>query len=239
MSSLVLDIETIGEKYDELDESTQESLTRWIKRESYNDEEYEVALKDLKEGLGFSPLTGRIVAIGIFDPEREKGAVYFDAPGETIQEFEENGYKFKSLDEASMLRQFWQLATKYQDFVTFNGRCFDIPFLMIRSAVNGIRPTRNLMATRYLNSSYSAFEGVRHIDLQDQLSFYGAVRRKGSLHLWCRAFNIESPKTNGVTGDDVQELYTAKKYLDIARYNALDVTATAELYTTWQKYLQF
>ena len=76
--SLVFDIETIGANFDDFDEPTQNSLTRWIKREAGEDEgKYNVMLKDLKEGLGFSPLTGEIVAIGVYDTLVQKGVVYF------------------------------------------------------------------------------------------------------------------------------------------------------------------
>ena len=49
--ALVFDIETIGEDFDTLDEETQGSLTRWIKKESTSEAEYEASLSDLKEGL--------------------------------------------------------------------------------------------------------------------------------------------------------------------------------------------
>ena len=42
--TLILDIETVGEDYDSLDKATQESLTRWIKKESASEEEYKIAL---------------------------------------------------------------------------------------------------------------------------------------------------------------------------------------------------
>ena len=67
----------------------------------------------------------------------------------------------------------------------------------------------------------------------DQLTFYGAARFRKSLHLFCRAFGIESPKASGTTGDDVATLYKEGKYLDIARYNAGDLRATAALYKRW------
>ena len=75
MSKLILDIETIGEDFDSLDKTTQEVLTRWIKKDAGNKEEYKTLLADLKSGLGFSPLTGEIVAIGILDYEKDKGVV--------------------------------------------------------------------------------------------------------------------------------------------------------------------
>ena len=70
MPTLIFDIETVGEDFSALDETTKESLTRWIRRESNDDEAYQVALRDLEDGLGFSPLTGQIVAIGVLDAER-------------------------------------------------------------------------------------------------------------------------------------------------------------------------
>ena len=82
MGKLVFDIETIGENFDALDETTQDVLTRWTKKESANDKKYKVALDDLKKELGFSPLTGEIAAIGVLDVEKNQGAVYFQAPGE-------------------------------------------------------------------------------------------------------------------------------------------------------------
>ncbi len=235
-NKLVLDIETIGEDFDALDHATRENLTRWIKKSSDNDEEYKLALEDLKNGLGFSPLTGEIVAIGLLDYYKNEGAVYYQAPGQKNEEVKEDGVSLKQMTEEEMLRKFWELAERYQVFITFNGRAFDMPFLMIRSAIRGIRPTKDLMRGRYL---YQNNPEALHIDLAEQLSFYGAVRRKGSLHLWSRAFGIPSPKSGGVTGDDVGPLFKQGRFLDIARYNIGDIRATRELYEKWEQYLSF
>ncbi len=233
MSTLIFDIETIGEDYDALDATTQKMLTRWLKRESYDQEEYEQALLDIKNGLGFSPLTGEIVAIGVLDMEKNKGAVYYQALGQASVDEEVDGITFKQKTEGEMLESFWQGVKNYQHFVTFNGRSFDVPYLMVRSAVHKIKPTKNLLANRYLN--YQAGD-AKHVDLLDQLSFYGAVKRKGSLHLWSRAFGIKSPKADGVDGDDVAKLFRAKKFLDIAKYNVGDLRATKELFEYWKEY---
>jgi len=236
MSKLIFDIETVGENFDELDETTKETLTKWIKKESKSEDEYKKELQELKEGLGFSPLTGEVVAIGVLDCEKNKGAVYFQAPGEKIEETEENGIKFKQVSEEEMLDNFWTVAKSYQEFISFNGRAFDVPFLMVRSAIRGVRPSKDLMSNRYLNSQkYDS----KHIDLLDQLSFYGAVWKKGNLHLWSRAFGIESPKAQGITGEDVGKLFKEKKFLDIAKYNTGDLFATKQLYEYWEKFLKF
>jgi len=231
-----MDIETIGENFDEMDKTTQETLTRWIKRESKNEEEYEVALKDLKDGLGFSPWTGEIVALGVMDCATEKAVVCFQASQKDYGTFEENGVTYKQMSEKAMLENFWRGVEKYDELITFNGRGFDVPYIMIRSAVHEIRPSKDFMRGRYVSQHAP---GARHIDLQDQIIFYGAVRRRPSLHLCCRTLGIKSPKEDGVTGDDVAQLYAEKKYKDIARYNVRDLVATKELYDYWHEYLQF
>ena len=236
MPKLIFDIETIGEDYNLLDKTTQEVLTRWIKKESTNEEEYRVAFEDMKNDLGFSPLTGEIVAIGVLDGEKDEGAVYFQASDKKIEDSEEDGIKIKTMSEKEMIEKFWDLTKRYDEFISFNGRGFDVPFLMARSAIHGIRPSKDLMSNRYL---YSQKFDAKHVDLLDQLTFYGAVRKKGNLHLWSRAFGIKSPKSEGVTGDDVARLYKEKKFLDIAKYNVGDLRATKKLYEYWDKYMRF
>jgi len=235
MPKLIFDIETIGENFDELDSATRDVLTKWIKKDSESEEEYVKALEELKSGLGFSPLTGQIVAIGVLDYDKNQGVVYFQAPEENLKEFQEENITFKPCSEKEMLENFWKGAEKYNEFITFNGRSFDAPFLAVRSAVHKIKASKDLMSNRYLSSQKF---GATHIDLFDQLTFYGAVRRKGGLHLWCRAFGITSPKAQGVTGDDVAQLFKEKKYKEIARYNVGDLNATKELYDYWKNYIK-
>lgn len=233
MKKLIFDIETIGKEYETFNELTQENLTRWIK-DSENESQYNIKLQELKNGLGFSPLTGEMIAIGVLDAETDKGAVYFQSPGQEQDSFEEHGVKYEAGTEKEILEKFWNVVTYCNEFISFNGRSFDVPFLMIRSAIHQVTPTKDLMSHRYLNSQRF---GSQHIDLLDQLTFYGAVRRKGSLHLWCNAFGIKSPKSNGITGDLVTELFKNKEYLKIAQYNLGDLHATKELYYYWKKYL--
>lgn len=232
--ALVFDIETVGEAWDSLDEATQENLSYWIRESADDDESYQYEMQKLKEGMGLSPLTGFIVAIGVYDTEKEKGAVYFSAPDAKLAESEESGISYKPMGEREMLVQFWKVAAVCSEFVSFNGRAFDAPFLAIRSMAHGVRPSKDLLSNRYLSSQ----RGCTHIDLMDQLTFYGAARFRKTLHLFCRALGIESPKASGTTGDDVAGLYKNKKYLDIARYNAGDLRATSALYKRWQDFLR-
>ncbi len=238
MSKLIFDIETIGEDFDKLNTTTQDVLTKWIKKESNSEDEYKEALKELKDGLGFSPLTGEIVAIGVLDYEKDKGVVYFQSPKKKGNQkiIKEGNIELKSTTEKEMLEKFWLGARDYKKFISFNGRGFDVSFLMIRSAIHKLKPSKDLMSNRYLGSQkYDA----KHVDLLDQLTFYGASRRKGSLHLWSRAFGIMSPKAQGITGDDVGKLFRAGKFVEIAKYNVGDLIATKELYEYWERYLRF
>lgn len=232
--ALAFDIETVGESWDALDEVTQHNLSWWLRESARTEEEYAYEMKELKEGMGLSPLTGSIVAIGVYDTEREKGAVYFSAPETDFQAIEEGGIKYEPMSEKEMLEQFWKVASVCTEFVSFNGRSFDAPFLAIRSMVHHVAPTKDLLSNRYLSMQ----RGAIHVDLMDQLTFYGAARFRKSLHLFCRALGIQSPKVSGTTGDDVAALYRDGKYLDIARYNAGDLIATAALYRRWKETLQ-
>ncbi len=167
----------------------------------------------------------------MLNPDTDKGAVLYQAPGDLPAPFEEQNIQFVPDTEAGILRRFWEAVKHYDKVVTFNGRGFDAPFLIIRSAVHTIQPTKDLMPNRY--------SGVTHIDLLDQLTFFGSVRRKFSLHMWCNAFGIKSPKEEGVTGHDVKELFEKGHYLDIARYCVGDLHATKELFLIWEKFVRW
>ena len=232
MATLIFDIETVGERWGELDVTTQSTLSRWIDRTARTPEEREMQLQDLKEGLGFSPLTGYIVALGLYDLERRQGCVYYTG-NESDEEIDEGDFTFKQRSEGEMLEEFWDGAQSYDTFVTFNGRIFDVPFVLHRSVTQGVKPTADIMTGRYLTQQ----KEIRHVDLQDQLTFYGAMSRRPNLHLFCRAYGIESPKSHGVGGDDVAELFRQEKFRDIATYNMHDVIATTKLYEKWLAYL--
>ncbi|MBY0538313.1 ribonuclease H-like domain-containing protein [Patescibacteria group bacterium] len=232
MRTLIFDIETVGEVWEDFDEVTQRVLTRWIDRSVKNNEERDLQLKDLREGLGFSPLTGHIVAIGVYDLERSQGAVYYVGNGNEVDD-EVGDFIYKKRTEAEMLQEFWDGAREYDTFVTFNGRSFDIPFINHRSVVHRITPSRELMKYRYLSQQSAPY----HIDLQDELTWYGAMIKRPSLHLFCRAYGITSPKGDGISGDDVAGLFAQKKFREIAQYNTRDVVATKELYELWFKNL--
>ena len=224
---LVFDIETIGVDFESLDKISQEYLLQYAESEEEEEE--------TKERLSFYPLTGETVAIGILNPDTNKGAIYLrNEKGVMSNESLEDGIVIETGDEKQIIEKFWETIKPYNYFITFNGRAFDAPFLMIRSAILGVKPSKNLLSNRYLSSQkYDAI----HVDLLDQLTFYGAVRKKFNLHFWSKAFGIKSPKEEGITGNDVGPLYKEGKLLEIAKYNLGDLKATKELYNKWNQYL--
>lgn len=220
MAKLIFDIETIGVDFDTLDQKSQTYLMDTAR----TSEEAE----EVKNNLSFSPLTGQVIAIGILNPDTDRGAVYFD-PGATQSDIvEEKDAQYIPCTEKEMLKKFWEVMGHYDQFITFNGRSFDCPYLMVRSAVHKIKPTRNLVPYRY---------GDEHIDLFDRLGFFGAVRRTMSLHMWCRALNIKSPKEGDIAGHEVGQAFKDGRSLEIAQYCYGDLVATKQVYEYWNTYI--
>ena len=222
MAKIIFDVETVGQSIESFDQTTQEYLLKYAK----TDEEEQ----SIKDSLSFYPVTAQIVTIGMLELESDKAFVYYQVPNQPPQRLVENSSEFFSVSgEKQLLELFWARIEKYDQFITFNGRSFDCPFIMIRSAINRLKATKNLMPDRYRSSS--------HIDLMEKLTFLGASRKRFSLHMWCQAFGIKSPKDEGITGLDVKNLFHAGRHLDIARYCLRDVIATKELCNYWDKYI--
>ncbi|MBI5474453.1 MAG: ribonuclease H-like domain-containing protein [Ignavibacteriae bacterium] len=222
MNRVVFDIETLGYPLDSFDEKQQEYLLKFSK----TDEERIEAIQK----LALTPLTGHIIAIGMLNPDSHHGKVWFAPEAQESFCSDDGMIEFVSASEKDMLEQFWQAVAHFEQFITFNGRSFDCPFIMLRSAVLGVTPTRNLIPYRYSH--------VEHCDLLEQLTFYNAFR-KFNLDFYCKSFGIKSPKSEGITGLDLGPLYDAGHFREIAEYCIGDVKATAELFFRWQSYLAF
>lgn len=222
MNRVVFDIETLGFPLESLDEERQAYLLKFAKTE---EEKVEAIQR-----LNLNPFTAQVIAIGMLNPDSNQGKVFYQAPKQEPTFSEDGLVEFVSCSEEEMLQEFWKTMNHYAQFITFNGRTFDCPFLMLRSALLGIKSTRNLLPYRY--------NATEHCDLMEQLTFYGSFR-KFNLDFYCKGFGIKSPKSEGITGLDLGPLFSEGRFLEIARYCLGDVKATAELYHRWQNLLAF
>ena len=222
MNRVVFDIETLGFPLESLDEERQAYLLKFAKTE---EEKVEAIQK-----LNLNPFTAQIIAVGMLNPDSNQGKVFYQAPKQEPTFSEDGLVEFVSCSEEEMLQEFWKTMNHYAQFITFNGRTFDCPFLMLRSALLGIKSTRNLLPYRY--------NANEHCDLMEQLTFYGSFR-KFNLDFYCKGFGIKSPKSEGITGLDLGPLFNEGRFLEIAHYCLGDVKATAELYHRWQNLLAF
>lgn len=220
MNKVVFDIESLAYPFESFDAEQREYLTKFAQ----NEEE----LEDVKLKMNLSPLTAQLLAIGMLNPDTKRGKVLFQSDLKENFLSDDGMIEFFATDEKDILTIFWEDIKRYNQFITFNGRGFDSPFLILRSAMLGIKPSRNLLPYRY--------DPKIHCDLLDQLTFYGAFRRY-SLDFYCKAFNIKSPKSDGISGLDMKQLFEDKKYKDIATYCIGDVIATAKLYKIWNEYV--
>jgi hypothetical protein len=220
MARVVIDIETLGYPLESFDEVQQEYLLKFSDTE-------EKKLEAVQK-LSLYPTTSQIITIGMLNPDTGHGKVLFQSEAR-VDEMKDNGaIHFLSGSEPELLSIFWEDLSHYDQFVSFNGRGFDCPFLMLRSAMLGVQPTRNLMPYRY--------DAKIHCDLLEQLTFYGALR-KFNLDFYCKSFGIESPKSHGITGLALRGLFEEKRFMEIAEYNLGDLKATAELFLRWDNFL--
>ena len=220
MSRVVVDIETLGYPLEFFDEMQQEYL---LKFSDTDEKKVETIQK-----FSLYPTTSQIITIGMLNPDTGHGKVLFQSEGKVDEMSDDKAIHFLSGTETELLTWFWQDLIHYDQFITFNGRGFDCPFLMLRSAMLGAHPTRNLMPYRY--------DSKIHCDLLEQFTFYGALR-KFNLDFYCKSFGIESPKSHGITGLNLRELFEQKRFREIADYNLGDLKATAELFLKWESYL--
>jgi len=235
MATLVFDIETSSLPLENFDETQQEYLFREL--EKIPDETAREARRvEIHRQFNLWPFTAQVVCIAMLNADTARGQVLFTAEDYEADATEAGPVEFvPCVDEVELLTAFWDVAQHYDSIVTFNGRGFDVPFLYLRSAALNVPISRkNWLGYRYATEP--------HCDLAEQLTFYGVSGREGAgrrfnLDFYCKVFGIESPKSHGVTGMDVNDLLAAGEYRKIAEYCLRDVQATVLLYQIWKERL--
>jgi 3'-5' exonuclease len=235
MATIVFDIETSALPLETFDEAQQEYLFREAEKLAEGPER-ETKRGEIRQQFNLWPFTAQVVCIAMLNADTQRGQVQFLA-----EDFEENATEggpvefMPCADETELLTAFWDVAKHYDNVVTFNGRGFDVPFIYLRSALLNVPITKkNWLGYRFATEP--------HCDLAEQFTFYNVSGREGAarrfnLDFYCKAFGIESPKSHGVTGMDVNTLMAEGKFRDIAEYCLRDVRATVELYRIWKERL--
>jgi len=214
---VAFDIEVAGVEWEQVDEATRHYLMpREKKRGQATDAE------SIQHRLALVRGMGRVVSIAMWNLDKDQGAVLVQGSGCVWEDFAPiPGVKAWRGNEKEMLAEFWRLAKEWGTVVTYNGRAYDGPVLMVRSAMLDVVPSRQLCGYRY------SFRD--HCDLMDLLNFQGATRDSYSLDYWCRRFGVESPKGK-MDGSMVADKARSGHYDEIAEYCLRDTQATADLF---------
>jgi 3'-5' exonuclease len=215
VSTIVYDIEVAGEAWDDVDPETR----AYLAARARDDQDRET----LPDRTALFPGLGRVIAIGLHNVEAGRSLLLLDGPTRAPMPMAAvDGAEIQRGNERELLTRFWEIAARPGTrLVTYNGRGFDGPVLMVRSAQLGVPCSRDLVGNR--------FDLTSTCDLMDVLSFFGARRESYSLDYWCRRFGVASPK-GGFDGSQVTTAYREGRIDEIGEYCLRDVRATAQLY---------
>ena len=234
MAKLVFDIETSALPVETFDEVQQEYLFQDANRIA-DEAQRAVRHREILQLFNLWPLTARVICLAMLNAENSRGQVLFIAEDFEAEPAEGSPVQFiPCVDEAELLTAFWDVSKHYEGVVTFNGRGFDVPFIYLRSALLNVPISRkDWLGYR--------FQTEPHCDLAEQLTFYGGGRegagRRFNLDFYCKAFGIDSPKSQGVSGLDMNQMMAEGRYQEIAEYCLRDVKATLLLYHIWRERL--
>jgi len=141
-------------------------------------------------------------------------------------------------DEKEMISNFLQFIDKHNPkLVSFNGRSFDLPMLMIRAmkynlSCHAFFEVENKMLNKSKWDNYRyRFSHKFHVDLMDHISEFGAARGL-NLNTLCMMMGI--PGKFDVSGDQVHTLFYEKKLEEIKEYCESDVLNTYWLYLKYE-----
>lgn len=140
-------------------------------------------------------------------------------------------------DEKDMIRKFWEVAGRADLIVGHNIRDFDLPFIMQRSVVLGVKPTWNKFEipgtkpwdmVKFL--SFARYKNAPIFDTMHEWNNWGEGRNIKTIEHISLALGIPTPKGEGIDGSEVWNFYKAGKIDDIAKYCMRDVETVRALY---------
>jgi DNA polymerase elongation subunit (family B) len=178
--------------------------------EKYDDAEIVTYLMDKNFPWKIHPLFSRVLVIGFKLPDEKPELLYYN-------------------DEKELLSKYWEKVQQIRphQVVTFNGYNFDIPFIQIRSQINGIRPTFDINLNKW------KAENSNHFDCMQILSSNQTFLNV-ALDISCRIFNIPIPEPRHF-GEEVQKLYENGDMESIKEHCRQDVELTEKLFLKLRK----
>ncbi len=212
--TLVFDIETVpAVSLRKAPPTVAQAVTKYADRQDW----------DEAKVMSLSPYFGKVVSLAVgdgeADPDEQKVHVLV-VPPEDVEVGELPPW-VRAVTEPELLQAFWALAGHASVVVTYNGRNFDVPFLIGRSLIHGV-PVR----TDLHSSPYSLRP---HLDLYSLVGGRGGRGGPASLDVVCWALGLTSPK-EAMDGSMVATFYAKGELQTIAEYNAGDVRATTQVY---------
>ena len=116
----------------------------------------------------------------------------------------------------------WEIY-RFPQWVTFNGRTFDVPLMELAAFRFGI-PLPKWFKSEGYKSPRHRYNSDAHLDLQDVLMNYGATRCNGGLNLVAQL--LGKPGKMDLTGDQVQQQHDEGNKMAISDYCRCDVLDT-------------
>jgi predicted PolB exonuclease-like 3'-5' exonuclease len=180
-----------------------------------NPEKIRLDIKEKKEKqiveMGMNPLTNLIVCAGLYDGFNEPQTISIE--------------KATHENEKLLIESLWKIFEKYDHFITFNGRSFDLRCIHLHGIIHGIRPSINIDKGKYNRGN--------HTDLREILAG-PEMFAKGKMDFFCHKF-LGTGKMEGIDGSMVQEYFNMGLHDDIAKYCEDDAVKTFRLYEKVEK----
>jgi len=224
MSQLAFDIETIPQiapltklQKTTLDQKLDKELKYLYPTTSVQDLPEEVITEVKRKQMAINPFFGQIVCIGLYDPSTDESTATC------------------SVDEVRLLKDFWRDIESADQFYSFNGMDFDVPYILLRSAHHGIiPPTVRGKSHPFLDRK--KYNIKPHFDLYKLISDWGG-RTTATLDQVTEFLGIKSPKGGEVVAATVEKFLLEGKYKLIEEYCLRDVMATYEACMLWVDYV--
>ncbi|TXE88602.1 3'-5' exonuclease [Campylobacter volucris] len=139
--------------------------------------------------------------------------------------------KIQGENEKQMLEEFFNFIEKYQPrLISFNGKNYDMPLLVIRALKYNVNASAYLDTTDKWNNYKSKYAENKHCDLLESLGSFGQKGLK--LDILCSMANL--PGKYDVSGNQVLELFYNNQLNKIHEYCESDTLNTYMLFLKYE-----